>query len=71
VRTHLLTKGGNDMSEKAVLLEKKGKIATITLNRPQAMNSMNQELVNDLIEALTIAKNDPQFAIAIEDQKKC
>jgi len=53
------------MSAKTVLLKKKGRIATITLNRPQAMNSMNQELVNDLIEALTIAKDDSEIRTLI------
>jgi 2-(1,2-epoxy-1,2-dihydrophenyl)acetyl-CoA isomerase len=38
--------------EKAVLLEIKDNIGTITLNRPAAMNALNQAMADDLAEAL-------------------
>ena len=40
------------MEEKAVLLEKQGSIATIMMNRPKAMNSFNQDFVDDFMAAL-------------------
>ena len=31
-----------------VLLEKKGHVAVATVNRPQALNALNSEVLNDL-----------------------
>lgn len=53
------------MEEKSVVLEKNGGIATITLNRPDAMNSMNQDLVDDLIAALTSVKEDGEIRVVV------
>lgn len=53
------------MGDKAVLLSRSGEIATITLNRPEAMNSMNKDLVDELIAALTQAKDDPQARVVV------
>ena len=39
------------MEEKSVLLTKNDGIATITLNRPAAMNSLNQALTAELAAA--------------------
>lgn len=46
------------MSDKSVLVEKNGAVASIILNRPSALNSMNKELVNELIESLHYVQND-------------
>ncbi|MGE4350517.1 MAG: enoyl-CoA hydratase/isomerase family protein [Candidatus Berkiella sp.] len=46
------------MSEQSVLFESKGKIAWITLNRPQSLNSMNDTLVDELHKALDFAAYD-------------
>ncbi len=53
------------MGEKTVLLEKNDAIATITLNRPKAMNSLNKELVDDLLEALEKAGNDEEVRVIV------
>lgn len=53
------------MEEKNVLLQKDAGIATITLNRPDAMNSMNKGLVDDLIAALTDVKQDPETRVVV------
>lgn len=53
------------MGEKAVVLSKNEGVATITLNRPEAMNSMNKELVEDLIAALTEVKDDTEIRAVI------
>ena len=47
------------MGEQAVLLSKGSGIATITLNRPAAMNSMNKALVDELIA--TLCRHDRAF----------
>lgn len=53
------------MADSTVLVEKKSGITTITLNRPEAMNSLNQELVDDLIAALSAVKEDPETRAVI------
>ncbi len=47
------------MEEKSVLLNIEAGIATITLNRPAAMNSLNDELAAELTAALTRVQGDP------------
>ncbi|MHC1713991.1 MAG: enoyl-CoA hydratase/isomerase family protein [Acidaminococcaceae bacterium] len=46
------------MGEQSVLFERKEKIAWITLNRPQSLNSMNDALVDELHKALDEAACD-------------
>jgi 2-(1,2-epoxy-1,2-dihydrophenyl)acetyl-CoA isomerase len=43
--------------DKAVLLEIKDNIAVLTLNRPAAMNALNQAMADDLSEALAAVAN--------------
>jgi 2-(1,2-epoxy-1,2-dihydrophenyl)acetyl-CoA isomerase len=45
--------------EQAVLVERMGAVATITLNRPSSMNSMSVALKEQLLTALRIAAADP------------
>jgi len=40
------------MSSNVILIEKKDKIATIVLNRPNVMNAMSQELIRGLYDAV-------------------
>jgi E-phenylitaconyl-CoA hydratase len=49
----------------AVLFAQDGHTATITLNRPEAMNALNGELRADLHEALTRFRDDPDLWVAI------
>ena len=53
------------MSEANVLYEQKGQVALITMNRPQALNSLSKELVAELIAALFKAENDEQVRVVI------
>ena len=46
------------MSEKAVLSAVSNGVMTITLNRPEVLNSLNMALLGDLREALAAAKAD-------------
>ncbi|MBI4331959.1 MAG: enoyl-CoA hydratase/isomerase family protein [Chloroflexi bacterium] len=48
-----------------LLYEKKNKIAYITLNRPEAMNSINSEMWNALSDAWINVRDDPEVWTAI------
>src|SRR5262245_17483388 len=48
-----------------VLDDVDGRIATITLNRPERMNAMNQTLKDELRECWSLVKNDPDVWCAI------
>src|SRR5262245_13864462 len=53
------------MAEPTVLFELDGRIATITLNRPERLNAMNRELRDELREAFLRVKRDPEIWCAI------
>ena len=48
-----------------VLYEKKGKIAYITLNRPEKMNSLNAEMINELAQAWVDFRDDRELWVAV------
>ncbi|MFJ8063212.1 enoyl-CoA hydratase-related protein [Psychrobacillus sp. NPDC096426] len=52
-------------TDKAVLIEKKGKIAYIILNRPEKLNALNKELFDDLDEALDLLEKDESVSVLI------
>lgn len=49
----------------AVLFEKRGKVAYVTLNRPEVLNAMNQEMFRELAEAWTRIQGDDGVRVAI------
>ena len=49
----------------AVLAERQGAIAWITLNRPQAMNAINDEMRAQLPKALRAADADPEVRVMV------
>ena len=53
------------MEEKSVLLAKNAGIATITLNRPAAMNSLNQALTVELAAALADVRQDASVRVVV------
>jgi enoyl-CoA hydratase/carnithine racemase len=48
-----------------VIYEVADRIATITLNRPERLNAMNQRLKDELRECWRLVKNDPDVWVAI------
>jgi enoyl-CoA hydratase/3-hydroxyacyl-CoA dehydrogenase len=48
-----------------VKLEVKDKIATITMNRPQAMNALNEKVLHELKEAIAQVRDDPDARVVI------
>ena len=55
----------NVASEKAVLIERKGKIAYIILNRPEKLNALNAALFRDLDGALDELEHDDSVSVVI------
>ena len=49
----------------SLIYEKKGKIAYITLNRPEVMNAMDPEMYQALSEAWLDVRDDPDVWCAI------
>lgn len=60
-------RGGNNMigEFKNVLLKKEDNIATITLNRPTALNALCNDLNDDMIEAINIIRQDLDIRVLI------
>ncbi len=53
------------MSEAFVLSEVKGRVGILTLNRPQALNALNDELMDQLGEALLAFERNPDIGCII------
>lgn len=50
---------------KTLLVEKKGGVTLITLNRPESLNALNSQVLADLIEALAAYDADPSQGCAV------
>jgi enoyl-CoA hydratase len=50
---------------KLIIYEKSEGVATITLNRPEAMNAISKEVVQEVIQALGDAKDDESIRVVI------
>jgi len=53
------------MSEPVLVLERKGAVATLTLNRPATKNALNPELIQELGRALTEVIDDPSIRAVV------
>lgn len=53
------------MSEPAVLFEKRGHVATVTMNRPEARNAINPEMLCRLADAWQTINDDDEIRAAI------
>lgn len=53
------------MSDAVVQVEKTGEIATVTLNRPNAMNALSRQLRNEIAEAFDALEADPEVRVVI------
>jgi len=53
------------MSYETVLFEVSDRVATITLNRPERLNAVNQQMKEDLRAAWQRVKDDPEVWVAI------
>ena len=53
------------MAYKTILLEKKGPVALITLNRPEALNALNKQLMDELTDALLALEADDDIGVTV------
>lgn len=53
------------MSYENILVETRGAVGLITLNRPQALNALNGELISELDSALNAFDRDPQIGAMV------
>ncbi|MFK9090485.1 crotonase/enoyl-CoA hydratase family protein [Bacillus salipaludis] len=53
------------MSSSAVLFERRGKVALITINRPEALNAINMQVWNELGHAFDDFAEDPNLLCAV------
>jgi 2-(1,2-epoxy-1,2-dihydrophenyl)acetyl-CoA isomerase len=53
------------MSTGKVLLDVRGGIMTVTLNRPEKLNAIDNELARELLDALAAAGRDPQVRVVL------
>jgi len=59
------------MSYEMILTEIRGRVGLITLNRPQALNALNNQLMRELMDALeAFDKNDAVGALVITGNEK-
>ena len=47
------------MSYEAILVDRDGRVGTITLNRPQALNALNSQVMNEVTTAAAEFDADP------------
>jgi 2-(1,2-epoxy-1,2-dihydrophenyl)acetyl-CoA isomerase len=65
-----MTRGSHDMSE--VLVERRGKVAVVTLNRPGSLNSFNSALRNALKAAMhEVATDESVRAVVLTGAVRC
>jgi len=53
------------MAFKTIILEKKEKIAYLTLNRPDVMNAISEELINETMEAVVQIEQDEEILVLV------
>ena len=53
------------MSYENLLYETAGGVATITVNRPQVLNSLNRATIGEMSSVLTEARDDPGVRVVI------
>ncbi|MCM2331279.1 MAG: enoyl-CoA hydratase-related protein, partial [Pseudomonas sagittaria] len=53
------------MSYETLLLEIQERVALVTLNRPQALNALNSQLVGELNQVLDRLEADPQIGCIV------
>jgi enoyl-CoA hydratase len=59
------------MAYEMILTETRGRVGLVTLNRPQAMNALNNQLMRELMDALdAFDKNEAVYAMVVTGNEK-
>lgn len=53
------------MAYETILVETRGKVGLITLNRPKALNALNSKVLEELLKALTAFDGDPKIGAMV------
>jgi len=53
------------MATESILFERRDGVGWVTLNRPEAMNSLNPQLIREFDQALTAAEEDPEVRVLV------
>ncbi|PKP96590.1 MAG: enoyl-CoA hydratase, partial [Alphaproteobacteria bacterium HGW-Alphaproteobacteria-13] len=53
------------MTYETILVEQRGAVTLVTLNRPQALNALNSNVLDDLIAAFAAFEADPGQRCAV------
>lgn len=53
------------MSEKTILMEKEGRVAILTVNRPDKLNALNDQVREDLLEILGQIEHDDGVGVVV------
>jgi enoyl-CoA hydratase len=53
------------MSEKTILMEKEGRVAILTVNRPDKLNALNDQVREDLLAALAEVEHDDAVGVVV------
>jgi enoyl-CoA hydratase len=55
----------NPMNYETILVEQRDAVTLVTLNRPQALNALNSQVLDDLIAAFAVFEADPSQKCAV------
>ena len=55
------------MSQEKILYTVRDRVATITLNRPELKNALDQEALDKLVAAINAVKKNPEYQKAVEE----
>ena len=53
-----------------ILFETKDKIATITLNRPEALNAFSEEMIRAWVDALRECRDNDDIHVVVFDRRR-
>ncbi|HJR18461.1 MAG TPA: enoyl-CoA hydratase-related protein, partial [Actinomycetota bacterium] len=53
------------MGYQTILVERRGAVELVTMNRPEVRNAQNAQLINELDDALHAAESDPEVNVVV------